>query len=48
VERTLLTTGALARIMESAATGHRVVETPELDIAYQAPARSYYAPGRGS
>ncbi len=45
VERTLLTTGALSFLMESR---HRRIETPDLDIVYHAPARSYYAPGPGS
>ena len=48
VERTLLTTGALAFVMESAHRGHRRIETPELRIAYEAPAASFYAHGRGS
>ena len=48
VERTLLTTGALAFLMESRYQGHRRLETPELKIAYRAPARSYFAHGRGS
>ena len=41
-ERTLLTTGALAALMDS--HGHRV-ETPHLAIAYRAPARSLFARG---
>jgi hypothetical protein len=48
VERTLLTTGALAYLMESAYRGHKRLETPMLKISYQAPAKSYYAHGRGS
>jgi hypothetical protein len=48
VERTLLTTGALSFLMESAHSGHRKIETPMLKVAYQAPAKSYYAHGAGS
>jgi hypothetical protein len=48
VERTLLTTGALAFLMESAFQGHKRLETPMLRVAYQAPVKSYYAHGRGS
>ncbi len=48
VERTLLTTGALSFLMESAYQGHKRLETPQLRIAYRAPAESYYAHGRGS
>lgn len=48
VERTLLTTGALSFLMESAARGHARMETPMLRINYRAPAKSYYAHGRGS
>ncbi len=48
VERTLLTTGALAVLMESASRGHVLIETPDLRVAYTAPARSFYAHGRGS
>lgn len=48
VERTLLTTGALSFLMESRYQGHRRVETPQLKIAYRAPAQSYFAHGRGS
>jgi hypothetical protein len=48
VERTLLTTGALSFLMESAHSGHRKIETPMLKVAYQAPAKSYYAHGVGS
>ncbi len=35
VERTLLTTGLLAALVDSKAAGHRRVETPELDIEYR-------------
>ena len=48
VERTLLTTGALAFLMESAYQGHKRVETPMLRVAYRAPVESYFAHGRGS
>ena len=48
VERTLLTTGALSYIMESAYQGHKRLETPMLNVAYKAPKESYYAHGMGS
>jgi hypothetical protein len=48
VERTLLTTGALAFLMESAYQGHKRIETSMLEVVYRAPAESYYAHGRGS
>jgi hypothetical protein len=48
VERTLLTTGALANVMESAHRGHVRLETPLLKVAYKAPEKSYYAHGAGS
>jgi len=48
VERTLLVTGALAALMESRYQGEKRIETPELKIAYKAPAKSWYAPGIGS
>lgn len=48
VERTLLTTGALSFLMESAYQGHKRMETPMLKVAYRAPAESFYAHGRGS
>jgi len=48
VERTLLTTGALSFLMESASTGHKRVETPMLNVTYRAPAESYFAHGKGS
>ena len=48
VERTLLTTGALTFLMESAHQGHKRLETPMLKVAYRAPSQSYYAHGRGS
>jgi hypothetical protein len=48
VERTLLTTGALSFLMESAYQDHKQVETPALRVTYTAPAQSFYAQGRGS
>jgi len=48
VERTLLTTGALAFLMESAHQGHKRLETPMLRVNYKPPAESFYAHGRGS
>jgi hypothetical protein len=48
VERTLLTTGALSYLMESAYQGHKRLETPMLRVAYTAPRESFYAHGRGS
>jgi len=44
VERTLLTTGALAALMDSAYRKTRM-ETPHLDVAYQAPAESLFNRG---
>jgi hypothetical protein len=48
VERTLLVTGALASSMESGYQKGKRLETPELNIRYRAPAKSWYAPGEGS
>ncbi|MDQ2898753.1 MAG: hypothetical protein M3Y07_03010, partial [Acidobacteriota bacterium] len=48
VERTLLTTGALSFLMESAYRKHERIETPMLRIVYEAPEHSYYAHGAGS
>jgi hypothetical protein len=48
VERTLLTTGALAMLMESRHQGQKRLETPMLRIAYRAPQASYFARGMGS
>jgi hypothetical protein len=48
VERTLLTTGALSFLMESASQGHKRLETPMLRVSYKPPAASFYAHGRGS
>lgn len=48
VERTLLVSGALASLMDSGFQNGKRLETPELKIAYKAPARSWYAPGLGS
>jgi hypothetical protein len=47
VERTLLTTGTLSALMESAYRGHERIETPELRVVYTAPAQSFYAHGAG-
>src|SRR5262249_11953031 len=35
VERTLLTTGVLDALMQSAARGNRIIRTPELGVRYQ-------------
>jgi hypothetical protein len=48
VERTLLVTGALASLMDSGFQNGKRLETPHLNIAYKAPARSWRAPGEGS
>jgi hypothetical protein len=48
VERTLLTTGALSFLMESAFQGHKRLETPMLNVSYKPPQQSFYANGRGS
>jgi hypothetical protein len=48
VERTLLTTGALQQLMESAFQGGKRIETPLLKVKYTAPAKSYYMHGMGS
>jgi hypothetical protein len=37
VERTLLTTGALAALMDSSYLGSKRIETPHLKMAYRAP-----------
>jgi hypothetical protein len=48
VRRTLLVTGALAALMDSGFQNGKRLETPELKIAYKAPAHSWYAKGEGS
>jgi hypothetical protein len=45
VERTLLTTGALAALMDSSVEGSRRVETPHLKIGYHAPKKSLFNTG---
>ncbi|MEO8131879.1 MAG: hypothetical protein ABI822_32595, partial [Bryobacteraceae bacterium] len=45
VERTLLTTGALASLMDSSVESSRRVETPHLQIAYRAPKKSLFNTG---
>jgi hypothetical protein len=47
IERTLLTTGALSYVMESVSRGQRRLETPDLDVRYEAPADPYFARRRG-
>jgi len=48
VERTLLVTGALARLMDSGYQNGKRLETPELAFGYEAPEKSFYAHGEGS
>jgi hypothetical protein len=48
VRRTLLVTGALARLMESGGAKGKRIETPELTVSYKAPTHSWYAKGEGS
>jgi hypothetical protein len=48
VERTLLVSGALAFLMESGYQKGKRLDTPDLKVAYKAPAKSYFAPGIGS
>jgi hypothetical protein len=45
VERTLLTTGALAALMDSSYFGNKRRETPHLKIAYRAPKESLFNRG---
>jgi len=45
VERTLLTTGTLAALMDSAYQGHRRLETPHLNMKYRAPKESLFSRG---
>ena len=47
VERTLLTTGALSYLMESAYRGQVRIETPDLAVCYRGPERSYFARAGG-
>jgi len=48
VERTLLVTGTLAALMDSRHSGEKRIETPHLNIRYQAGKQSWFAPGVGS
>jgi hypothetical protein len=41
VERTLLTTGALAFCFESKRTG-KLVETPQLQVSYRGPVKGWF------
>jgi len=45
VERTLLTTGALAALMDSSFQGNARLETRHLNIAYRAPKESFFNQG---
>ena len=42
VQRTLLVSGMLERCLESRLSGHRRLETPELNVCYQAPEASNF------
>lgn len=48
VERTLLVSGTLARLMDSGFQNGKRLETPELTVSYKATPKSWYAPGLGS
>jgi hypothetical protein len=48
IERNLLVSGALANLMDSGYQDGKRLETPEMKIAYKAPAKSWYAAGQGS
>jgi hypothetical protein len=45
VERTLLTGGMLDILLDSRVQGHRYLETPDLDVAYEPPADSGFVRG---
>jgi microcystin degradation protein MlrC len=45
VERTLLTTGSLAALMDSSYQGNRRLETPHLSVSYRAPRESLFSRG---
>jgi hypothetical protein len=45
VERTLLTTGALAALMDSSWRKGERIETPHLKVAYRAPGKSMFSRG---
>jgi hypothetical protein len=42
VERTLLVSGILDLVLESRVQGHKRIETPQLDVAYQVPNTSFH------
>ncbi len=42
IERTLLTSGMVIAGVESLHQGQKVIETPEMDVAYEAPRTSHY------
>jgi hypothetical protein len=46
VERTLLTTGVLAALMDSSYQGNRRLETPHLKLSYRARKGSLFNTGR--
>ena len=48
LDRKTRSTGALAGLMDSGYQKGKKLETPHLNIAYKAPAKSWYAPGEGS
>jgi len=45
VERTLMTTGALAALMDSVWLGHRKIDTPHLEFSYSPPKQPLYNRG---
>ena len=47
VKRTLLVSGMLEHCLESRLSGYRRLETPELNVCYQAPEASHFCGASG-